>query len=199
MKALIATLATLAALALTGCASDYGKYAAMQTDIQTAKSNADAERYKAIAAIGGGGDVTAKVASLFALAAVQAAPQPTHLAAPKSTADSVREWAGVLIPSLMQGYGIYSSTKLGMAQSDNATALGVSTNETFLGMAGQIQAPAANMTIGGNGVIGAGSYSTDTHAISSSYNPVDNSNQDNPVDNSNQGNPVYPPEPLISE
>lgn len=190
MKSLIAILAVLA---LTGCASDYGKYAAMQTDIQTAKSNADAERYKAIAAIGVSGDVTARVASLFALAAVQAAPQSMHLAAPKSAGDAVREWVGILVPSLVQGYGIYSSTKLGMTQSDNATALGVSTNETFLGMAGQIQAPAANMTIGGNGVIGDGGYSTDTHAISSSYNPVDNSNQDNPVDNSNQGNPVEAP------
>lgn len=178
--------AILAALALAGCASDYGKYAAMQTDIQTAKSNADAERYKAIAAIGSGGDVTARVASLFALAAVQAAPQSMHLAAPKSAGDSVREWAGILIPSLVQGYGIYGNTRLGMRQSDNATALGVSTNETFLGMAGQIQAPAASMTIGGSGVIGAGSYSTDNHAIDGSYNPAttDNSNQGNPVDNS---------------
>ena len=44
------------------------------------------------------------------------------------------------------------------------------------------------------GVIGAGSYSTDTHAITDSYNPVDNSQQ--PIDNSNQGNPVYTPEPI---
>lgn len=191
MKALIAILA---ALALAGCASDYGKYAAMQTDIQTAKSNADAERYKAIAAIGGGGDVTAKVASLFALAAVQAAPQSMHLAAPKTAGDTVREWAGILVPSLVQGYGIFGNTKLGMRQSDNATALGISTNEAFVGMAGQIQAPAANMTIGESGVIGAGSYSTDTHAITDSYNPVDNSQQ--PIDNSNHGNPVYTPEPI---
>ena len=187
MKAL---MVVLAALVMTGCASDYGKYAQMQTDIQVAKSNADSARYTAIAAIGGGGDVTAKVASLFALAAVQATPQSMNLAAPKSAGDNVREWASILLPSLVQGYGIYGNTQVSKNASDNATALGISTNNTFLGMAGQIQAPAANMNIGGNGVIGAGSYSTDTHAISDSYNPVDNSNQYNPVDNSNQGNPV---------
>lgn len=48
-----------------------------------------------------------------------------------------------------------------------------------------IQAPAANVTttttLSGSGVIGSGSYSTDSHAISGSYNPVDNSNQNNPV------------------
>lgn len=175
----IAIVALTSALLMGGCASDYGKYAQMQTDIQTAKSTADAAKYQAIATIGSSGDVTAKVASLFAISYAQATPQTTNLVAPKSTGDTIREWASVLMPSLVQGYGMYSNTQLGKTQSDNATSLGISTNDTFLGIAGKIQAPAANMTIGGDGVIGGGSFS----AITESYNPA-------PIDNSNQGNPV---------
>ena len=186
------TLAALAALTLAGCASaPYEKYA----EIHVAYATAQAAKYTAIGAVGVSGDTTAKVAAMFALqgAGQQGAP---NIAAPKSTADSVREWAGIIVPSLMQGYGIFANTKMGMRQSDNSTALGVSTNETFLGMAGQIQAPAANLTIGGSGVIGAGSYSTDNHAIDGSYNPapVDNSNQNNPVDNTDN-TVTYPPTP----
>jgi hypothetical protein len=58
-----------------------------------------------------------------------------------------------------------------MRQSDNATALGISTNNAFVGMASQIQAPAANVTtIGGNGVIGAGTYSIGANSGSNSGN-----------------------------
>ncbi len=187
MKSLIALFAVLI---LAGCAATpYAEYAS----IHKAYADAQAAKYQAIGAIAVSGDTTAKVSAMFALqgAGQQGAP---NIAAPKSAADNVREWAGILIPSLTQGYGIFANTRLGMRQSDNATALGISTNEAFVGIAGQIQAPAANMTIGESGVIGAGSYSTDTHAITDSYNPVDNSQQ--PIDNSNQGNPVYTPEPI---
>lgn len=181
MKSLIALFAVLS---LAGCAATpYEKYA----EIHQAYATAQAAKYTAIGAIAVSGDTAAKVAAMFALQGAGQQGMP-NIAAPKSTADNLREWAGIIVPSLMQGYSVYSGTRLGMRQSDNATVLGVSTNETFLGMAGQIQAPAANMTIGGSGVIGAGSYSTDTHAVSNSYNPVDNSQQ--PIDNSNQGNPV---------
>ena len=181
MKSLIALFAVLF---LAGCASaPYEKYA----EIHQAYATAQAAKYTAIGAIAVSGDTTAKVAAMFALQGAGQQGMP-NIAAPKSASDTVREWAGILVPSLVQGYSVYSGTRLGMRQSDNATVLGVSTNETFLGMADQIQSPAPNMTIGGSGVIGAGSYSTDTHAITDSYNPVDNSQQ--PIDNSNQGNPV---------
>jgi hypothetical protein len=189
MKSLIAVLAVLS---LAGCAATpYAEYA----KIHAAYATAQAAKYTAIGAVGVSGDTTAKVAAMFALqgAGQQGAP---NIAAPKSTADSVREWAGILVPGLLQFSGQYYNTRLGMQQSDNATLLGTSTNETFLGMAGQIQAPAANLTIGGSGVIGAGSYSTDNHAIDGSYNPapVDNSNQNNPVDNTDN-TVTYPPTP----
>jgi hypothetical protein len=43
-------------------------------------------------------------------------------------------------------YSINKQTSLGIAQSNNATTLGVSTNAAFVGLAGKIQAPAANVT-----------------------------------------------------
>lgn len=182
-------IALIAVLTLAGCAATpYAEYA----NIHANYAKAQEAKYKAIGAVGVSGDSTAKVAAMFAL--MGAGGQATlNIAAPKSAADSVREWASILVPSLMQGYGIYATTKMGMRQSDNSTALGTSTNDTFLGMAGQIQAPAANVTLSGTGTLGSGSYSTDTHAISDSYSPPNNSNQGNPVDNSNQGNPVTTP------
>ena len=190
----------LVATILTGCAStDYNKYTDMQISIQTARSNAEAEKYKAIAAIAQSGDTTAKVAAMFSLQSNGQNQQAVQLAAPKSTSDNIRDWVGILVPSLIQGYGIHANTQMGMRQSDNATALGMSTNTAFVGMAGHIQAPAANITttLSGTGTLGSGSYSTDTHAITGSYNPApvttDNSNQGNPVDNSNQNNPVTNP------
>jgi hypothetical protein len=57
-----------------------------------------------------------------------------------------------------------------MRQSDNATALGMSTNSAFLGMASQIQAPAPNMTLSGTGVLGSGSYTIGANSGSNSGN-----------------------------
>jgi hypothetical protein len=65
---------------------------------------------------------------------------------------------------------IGQNVRLGMRQSDNATALGISTNAAFVGIASQIQAPAANLTLSGTGVIGAGSYSIGANSGSNSGN-----------------------------
>jgi hypothetical protein len=49
--------------------------------------------------------------------------------------------------------------------------LGISTNNAFVGIASKIQAPAANVTtIGGNGVIGAGSYTIGANSGANSGN-----------------------------
>jgi hypothetical protein len=97
--------------------------------------------------------------------------QNAQIAAPKSWADHALQWTGLLLPTVGQIYTINKQTSLGMRQSDNATALGISTNAAFVGIAGKIQAPAANVTtIGGNGVIGAGSYSIGANSGSNSGN-----------------------------
>jgi hypothetical protein len=154
-------------VALTGCAtnSEYAAYA----DAHKAQAAAQTARFQALADIARQGDTTAKVAAVMSLQ-MGGGQQNTQIAAPKSWADYAMQWTGLLLPTLGQVYTVNKQTSLGMRQSDNATALGVSTNAAFVGIASQIQAPAANMTISGTGVIGAGSYSIGANSGSNSGN-----------------------------
>jgi uncharacterized protein YceK len=191
MKRLFLVVAVAATL--SGCASaDYGRYIDAHIASQTAKSNADAAKYRAMADIAQSGDTTAKVAAMMAMQ-VHNNQNTQQIVAPKSPTDTVMQALGIFVPAIVQGYGIHANQNIATTQSNNSRDVAISTNSAFVGIASQIQAPAANMTINGSGTIGSGSYATDTHAITNSYNPVDNSNQGNPVDNSNQGNPItYP-------
>jgi len=157
----------LCALSLTGCATkEYQAYA----EAHKAQAAAQTARYQALADIAKQGDTTAKVAAVISLNA-GSAPQNAQINAPKSWADYALQWTGLLLPTVGQIYTINKQTTLGMRQSDNATAVAVSTNNAFVGMASQIQAPAANVTtIGGNGVIGSGSYSIGANSGSNSGN-----------------------------
>jgi hypothetical protein len=160
-------LAILCTLSLTGCAT--GQYQAY-ADAHKAQAAAQTARYQALADIAKMGDTTAKVAAVISLNAGNA-PQNTNIATPKNWADYALQWTGLLLPTVGQIYTINKQTSLGMRQSDNATALGISTNAAFLGMAGKIQAPAANVTtIGGNGVIGSGSYTIGANSGTNSGN-----------------------------
>ena len=157
----------LCTLSLTGCAT--GQYQAY-ADAHKAQAAAQTARYQALADIAKQGDTTAKVAAVISLNAGNT-PQSSHIAQPKSWADYALQWTGLLLPTVGQIYTINKQTTLGMRQSDNATAVAVSTNNAFVGMASQIQAPAANVTtIGGNGVIGSGSYSIGANSGSNSGN-----------------------------
>jgi hypothetical protein len=160
-------IAILAALSLTGCATaEYQAYA----DAHKAQAAAQTARYQALAEIAKQGDTTAKVAAVMSLQ-MGGGQQNTQINAPKSWADYALQWTGLLLPTVGQIYTINKQTTLGMRQSDNATAVAVSTNNAFVGIAGKIQAPAANVTtIGGNGVIGAGSYSIGANSGSNSGN-----------------------------
>jgi len=162
---LIATL--LCALSLTGCATaEYQAYA----DAHKAQAAAQTARFQALVEIAKQGDTTAKVAAVMSLQ-MGGGQQNTQINAPKNWADYAMQWTGLLLPTIGQVYTINKQTSLGMRQSDNATALGISTNQAFVGMASQIQAPAANVTtIGGNGVIGAGTYSIGANSGSNSGN-----------------------------
>jgi PBP1b-binding outer membrane lipoprotein LpoB len=157
----------LCAFALTGCATDqYQAYA----DAHKAQAAAQTARYQALADIAKMGDTTAKVAAVISLNAGNA-PQNANIATPKHWADYALQWTGLLLPTVGQIYTINKQTGLGMRQSDNAAAVAISTNNAFVGMAGKIQAPAANVTtIGGNGVIGSGSYSIGANSGSNSGN-----------------------------
>jgi hypothetical protein len=157
----------IAVLSLTGCATaEYAAYA----DAHKAQAAAQTARYQALADIAKMGDTTAKVAAVMSLQ-MGGQQQNTQINAPKSWADYALQWTGLLLPTFGQVYTINKQTTLGMRQSDNATAVAVSTNSAFVGIASQIQAPAANVTtIGGNGVIGAGSYSIGANSGQNSGN-----------------------------
>lgn len=156
----------IAVLALSGCAHEYAAYA----EAHKAQAAAQTARYQALADIAKQGDTTAKVAAVMSLQ-MGGGQQNAQINAPKNWADYALQWTGLLLPTVGQIYTVNKQTSLGMRQSDNATAVAVSTNQAFVGMASQIQAPAANVTtIGGNGVIGSGSYSIGANSGSNSGN-----------------------------
>jgi hypothetical protein len=137
---LIATM--IAVLSLTGCATaEYAAYA----DIHKAQAASQTARYQALADIAKQGDTAAKVAAVMSLqmGAVQGQSQ---VAAPKSFGDHLLQWTSVLLPTATQIYSVSKQAQVGIAQSNNATALGVSTNAAFVGLAGKIQAPGAITT-----------------------------------------------------
>jgi hypothetical protein len=132
----------LCALSLTGCAtSEYAAYA----DIHKAQAAAQTARYQALADIAKQGDTTAKVAAVMSLQ-LQGAQGQSNVAAPKSFGDQVLQWTSVLLPSVTQIYSVGKQAQIGIAQSNNARELGVSTNAAFVGLAGKIQAPGAVTT-----------------------------------------------------
>jgi hypothetical protein len=141
-------LTILLAVSLTGCATaEYQAYA----DVHKAQAAAQAARYKALADIAAQGDTTAKVAAVMSLQIGSQQPQ-SQVAAPKSFGDHLLQWTSILLPTATQVYSINKQASTSIAQSNNATALGISTNQAFVGIAGKIQAPAANVTttIGAN-------------------------------------------------
>lgn len=181
MKTLLTFM--LVALALAGCASpDYAQYAKSAEASSVARS-------KALSDIAASGDSSAKVAAVMALAlgsgnSTLAAPQP----------NAALQWASILVPGLTQVAGMRYQYLSQQTQSNNATALGISTNSTMLGIAGKIQAPVAIVpqanvttttntdrndvtttttdrhdtvtTLSGTGTLGSGAYSTqDRHDV----------------------------------
>jgi hypothetical protein len=151
---------------LAGCASqDYALYAKAQGDVDVARHQADAAKYKAMADIAASGDPSAKVAAVMALALGGQGGGPggaQPLQAPQ--ASTALQWAQVLVPGLTQIAGISANMRVGLAQSDNGAKVAVSTNETFGAIAGRIQAPAANITTTTTTTT-TDSHNTDNHTV----------------------------------
>lgn len=161
------TLLTLTlAAALAGCASpDYAQYAKSAEASSVARSQALAEIAKS-------GDSSAKVAAVMALALGQGSGAQNTIQAPQ--ASQALQWASILVPGLTQVAGMRYNYLSQQTQSNNATAFGISTNSTFAGIAGRIQAPGAVTTttttttdrndtvttLSGTGTLGSGAYST---------------------------------------
>lgn len=185
MKRLCLILLT-SVLSLTGCAVDeYARYAEMQERIQTARYTAEAERYKAMAAISATGDTATKVAAMISMGAFsQGNNQTAYIPPPKTTWENTKDILGIFVPSIVQGYGIYATNRTAQISSNNSRLTAISTNEAFVGMAGNIQAPGATTnttyTLSGTGVIGNGSYTTtdrndtttQSYSNSNNYQPL---------------------------
>jgi hypothetical protein len=139
MKRLFTIFLIAASAMLVGACSTTAEYTAY------ANSHAQSEnaRYKVLQDVAATGGESAKVAAVMAMALGQ--PQ-SSLKAPEAPGGTALQWLQILLPSAVQAYGITSSTRLGIAQSQNATALGQSTNATMVGIAGLIQAPTSTVT-----------------------------------------------------
>jgi hypothetical protein len=168
-------------LLLAGCASPgYEHYLAAQQSVAVSRSTADTARYNALATIAAKGDSASGVAAAMALA-LGGQQQPVQIAAPQN---EWLQWASVLVPALTNAYAIGKSADVAIHASDNAYKTSASTTGGFVALGQQIQAPViaapvtpqANITntytLSGTGVLGSGTYQTDQHNVSGSYNPA---------------------------
>jgi hypothetical protein len=159
------------AVSVSGCASadEYIKYADTQllikqedTKAEIARAQAEAARYNAISAIAVAGNDTAKAVGMMALQNTSSASSrqtgQTVLVQPRSFSDTALQWTSILLNPVVSIYGIVSNRHVAETQSNNARDTTISGYNTMLGIASQNKAP--NLTIGGNGVIGNGQYTT---------------------------------------
>jgi len=144
----------LIVLALVGCAStDYTKYSETQVAIARYKAESEKARYAVLAEIVKKGDPTASVAAVMSMQMGMNAPQEQRLEAPRSSGDDALKWASLLIPSAVQGFGIYANAKVATTQSNNATTTALSTNSTFASIANTGSNNQASMSSNGNSAI----------------------------------------------
>jgi hypothetical protein len=147
-------LVILIALLLSACSTtEYAQYTKAQTDIAASKSSVESERYRALAEIAKAGDETSRTAAVMAIALSQTGNQP-QVAAPAP--NSLLQWASVLVPGLVQVYGIHSNAQVAINGSNNAAATSQATTAGFVNMAGLIQAPTTILS--GTGTLGSGTY-----------------------------------------
>lgn len=127
----------LTVLALVGCAStDYTKYSETQVAIARYKAEAEKARYAVLAEIVKKGDPTASVAAVMSMQmGINGSNQDQRLEAPRNSGDDALKWASLLLPTAVQGFGIYANTKVATTQSNNATATAINTNGTFASIA----------------------------------------------------------------
>ena len=165
---------------LAGCTSmdkQYAAHLAAAQSIAQANALASQEKVKQIGEIArASADPAAKTAAVMALAFVQT-PQSQLPPPPESQA---LKWASVLLPAVTNLGAGYFGYRLGVVNSDNAAATTIAGYNAFSSMAGSgyaaingtasagfaanagiagfIQAPQPNITLSGQGVIGAGSF-----------------------------------------
>ena len=128
----------LAVLALAGCSStsDYQKYSETQVAIARYKAEADKAKYQVLAEVVKKGDPAASVAAVMSMQmGFSGGGQEQKIDAPRSSGDDAFKWASLLLPTVVQGFGIYENSKVATTQSNNATATAINTNGTFASIA----------------------------------------------------------------
>ncbi len=143
---MIKLLASLTlAVALVGCASteQYQAY----TAAHQAYAEAEAEKYRALAAMSRQSDPTAKaIAAVMLGGGGPGGNTRPQIALPESAGDKFLKWTSVLMPAVTQMYVANQSAGVAINQSNNAAATAASTNNAFVGIASKIQAPGAVTT-----------------------------------------------------
>jgi len=164
----------LAVLALAGCATnDYQKYSETQVTIARYKAEAEKARYQVLAEVVKKGDPAASVAAVMSMQmGMGGAAQEQRIEAPKNAGDDVFKWASLILPTAVQGFGIYENAKVATTQSNNATATAISTNSTFASIANTGSNNQASMAANANsGIVSvAGSATTALTSIANSSN-----------------------------
>jgi len=128
----------LAVMALVGCSStsDYQKYSETQVAIARYKAEADKAKYQVLAEVVKKGDPTASVAAIMSMQmGMNGGGQEQKIDAPRNSGDDALKWASLLLPTVVQGFGIYENAKVATTQSNNATATAINTNGTFASIA----------------------------------------------------------------
>jgi len=164
----------LIVLALVGCAStDYTKYSETQVAIARYKAESEKARYAVLAEIVKKGDPTASVAAVMSMQmGMGGNAQEQRLEAPRNSGDDALKWASLLIPTAVQGFGIYANARVATTQSNNATTTALSTNSTFASIANTGSNNQASMASNANTAITsvAGSANTALTSMGNSAN-----------------------------
>jgi hypothetical protein len=137
------TMIAATVMLLTGCATnkDYQLYAETQQKIAQANAMAETARYAALAEIAKTADPGARVAAVMSInfgAQGSNSPRTNQIAAPKTFGETALQWTSILLPSLTNIYGITANRQIAITQSNNATAVAKSTNDTFATMNGNM-------------------------------------------------------------
>ena len=155
---------------LMGCANtEYLAYSKAQTEIEVSKNLALSAKYKAMEVIAQSGDATAKVAAVMALSMQGQGGSATGASIAAPAPNQALQWASVLVPGVTQVLGMRYQYLSTVTQSNNSAAVAQSTNASFVGIAGKIQAQNTSNTSNTSNTIlsGTGSLGTGTYGVSS--------------------------------
>lgn len=138
-------------LLLSGCTgNDYALYSKVKEREVTSNEEVEKAKYAALEAIASQGDTTATVAAIIAMQ-VQGSGNSgsqVRMAAPVSNSDRALQWAAIitpaLIPALSNAYSVNQQSGVSKANIKYGTEATIATNEAFVKMSDNIQAPTYN-------------------------------------------------------